>query len=167
MVAAIEYNYINPDRNSVYGIVNNTILEYYRNYGGEYRKVEWKYNIKFYDKIKNKTKNFTTRRGVEKTIKASNKRDDYTSINKFAIIIEDDISKNVRNTYKKCDNIPLLWRKYFLNIANNRDYVYNFCNRSINKFDRHCREWYLYNNPDADETRILNDELNNGYWLIL
>ena len=41
--------------------------------------------------------------------------------------------------------IPMLWRHFFKNIANKRDYVYNFCNRPLNKFDRHCREWYLYN----------------------
>ena len=41
----------------------------------------------------------------------------------------------------KCNNIPLLWRKFLLNVANNKDYVYNFCNRPFNGFHRHCREW--------------------------
>ena len=45
--------------------------------------------------------------------------------------------------------------KVFLKIANNRDYVYNFCIRSFTNFHRHCREWYLYNNPD--------DEMNKNY----
>ena len=49
----------------------------------------------------------------------------------------------------KCDNVPLLWRKFFLNIANNnRDYVNNYCNRPFNRFHRYCREWYLYNNTE-------------------
>ena len=48
----------------------------------------------------------------------------------------------------KCDNIPLLWRKFFLNIAHNRDYVNNYCNRPLNSFDRHCRAWYIYINPE-------------------
>ena len=45
----------------------------------------------------------------------------------------------------KCNNIPLLWIKFFLKIANNRDYVNNFCRRPLNSFDRHFREWCLYN----------------------
>ena len=83
------------------------------------------------------------------------------NINKFTITIEGDISENVIITYMKCGNIPLLWRKFFLNIANNRDYVYNFCNRPLNNFDRHCREWYFYNNPDDGM-----NEMNNyaAYW---
>ena len=40
----------------------------------------------------------------------------------------------------KCDNFPLLWRNFFLNIANNRDYIINYCNRPFVKFDKHCRE---------------------------
>ena len=67
----------------------------------------------------------------------------------------------------KCKIIQLSWRKFFLTIANNGDYIYNFCNRPMNKFDRHYREWYLYNNPDADEIRILNDEMNHyGFYFI-
>ena len=57
----------------------------------------------------------------------------------------------------KCGKLPLLCRKFFLNIANNRDYVYNFRNRPLNKYDRHCREWYSYNNPNANDIRMLND----------
>ena len=121
----------------------------------------------FFDKIRNKTKNNTTRRGVEKIIIADNKRYEYNNRNKFAIIIEGDISKNVINIYIKCGIIPFLWRKFFLNIPNNRDNVYNFCNRLLHEFDRHFREWYLYNNRDENEIRILNDELNNAYWLML
>ena len=66
----------------------------------------------------------------------------------------------------KCNNIPLLWRKFFLNIANNRDYVYKYCNRPLNDFHRHCREWYLNNNTVEDDIRMLNDEMNiyGAYW---
>ena len=56
-------------------------------------------------------------------------------------MIKADISKNVINTQLKSVNIPLLWRKFILNITNNRGYVYNFCNGPLNNFDRHCREW--------------------------
>ena len=65
IVVAVEYIFINPDRDDICSIINNTILNHIRNYGETYRKVEWKYNIEFFD-IRNKTKNITTRRGVEK-----------------------------------------------------------------------------------------------------
>ena len=61
----------------------------------------------------------------------------------------------------KCGNVPKLWTLFFLNIANNRDYVYNFCYRPVYKFDWLCREYYLYNNPYAYDIGVLNDELNN------
>ena len=66
----------------------------------------------------------------------------------------------------KRNNIPRLWRTFFLNVANKRNYVYNFCNRPSNDFQRHCRECYLYNNTDGDDIRMLNDEkINYGaYW---
>ena len=42
----------------------------------------------------------------------------------------------------KCGNIPLVWRKnFFLNFANNRDYIINYCNRPFDKFDKLCRKW--------------------------
>ena len=63
--------------------------------------------------------------------------------------------------------IPLMWRKFFLKVANNRDFVYNFCNRTLNNFDRYCREWYLYNSLDADDIRMLDKELKIAHWLVL
>ena len=118
-------------------------------------------------KEKNKTKNITTRRCVDKTIIAGNGRYEYIIIKKFTILKEGNKSKNVRNTYRKCDRIPLLWIKFLLNIANKRDYVFNFRRRPAKQFDWYCREWYLYNNTDADDIRMLDDELNNALWLLL
>ena len=151
MSVAIEYNYINPDRNSIVGISNNTIVEHKRKNDDSVKKFAIENNIEFFNKIRNKTKNLTTSRGVEKAIIASNGRYEYININNITIIIEGDISINVINTYMKCVNFPLWWRKFFLNIANNSEYVYDFCNRPHKIFDRHCREWYLYNNPDAND----------------
>ena len=66
--------------------------------------------------------------------------------------MEGIISKNMINTCMKVGNIPLLWRKFFLNIANNRDYIINYCNRFFSRFNRHCREWYIHNNSyELDE----------------
>ena len=66
----------------------------------------------------------------------------------------------------KCGNIPLLWRKFFLNIANNRDYIINYCNRPFINFDRPCREWYLSHNSDDNEIRVLDENLNNKNMLM-
>ena len=63
----------------------------------------------------------------------------------------------------KCNNVPLLWKNFFLNIVNNRNLVYNFCKRPFNEFHRHCREWYLYNNTDGDDVRVLEYDMNNNY----
>ena len=57
----------------------------------------------------------------------------------------------------------MLWRHFFKHIANNSNYVNSFCIRPPNKFNRHCREWYLYNDTDGDEDdiRMLYDEMKN------
>ena len=65
----------------------------------------------------------------------------------------------------KCDNISKLLRKFFLNIAKNRDYIIKYCNRPFYKFDKHCREWYLSHNSDDNEIRMLDDDLKNNYKL--
>ena len=65
----------------------------------------------------------------------------------------------------KCYNLPLLWRKFFTNIAKNRDYVINHCNRPLHKFDGLLREWYLNENPNDNEMRVFDDNLNNYYFV--
>ena len=64
-------------------------------------------------------------------------------INKFIITIEGSYEKHIINTYLKT-NKPLMWWKFFINIAWNRDYLYNFCNNPFNRFQKHCYEWYQY-----------------------
>ena len=63
----------------------------------------------------------------------------------------------------KCYNKTMLWRNIFLNIANNREYIINYCNKPLHKFDRHLREWYLGENPNDNEMRKIDDNLNNHY----
>ena len=56
-----EYIFLNPKLKEIIDITNNTILEHNKENGDNFRrKIEIKYNIKFFDKIKNKTKNITT-----------------------------------------------------------------------------------------------------------
>ena len=139
IIVTSEHIFINPIKNEINIIINNTIVEHNKKNGDNYcRKIEFKYNIQFFDKIKNKTKNITTNRGIIKTMIASQGRYENIKVNKLIIIIEGNISKIIINTYMKCNNIPLLWRKFFLKIANNKHYLYNFCNRPLNVFHRHC-----------------------------
>ena len=56
-----------------------------------------------------------------------------------------------------------MWRKFFMNIANNRDYVIHHRNRPLHKFDRLLREWYLNKKPGDNEMQIFGGNLNNYY----
>ena len=126
--------------------------------------MDYKDNIRFFDKVKNKTKNITTSHGPNRTIAASKGRYEYIQTNNFEIMIEGNIKKNVISTYMKCDNIPFLWKKFFLIITNNRDYINKYCNRPFKSFDKFCREWYLSHNSDDLNTRVLDDNLNNTFY---
>ena len=125
----VEYDFINPDRNRNFSFVTETMREHRKKY--DFKKVELKNNTKFFDKIKNKTKSVISKCGRVKTIKASNGRFEYFEINKVTIFIKGYLSKNVIDTYMKSGNVPKLWTLFFLNIAKNRDYVYNVCNRPV------------------------------------
>ena len=160
MNVIIEYIFINPELNKIQNVLNNTIKDYIKNYGNSYwERLQNIHNIRFFDKIKNKEKNITNKRGVNRTIIASNGRYEYIEIDKFIIMIEGDFKKNVITTYMKNGNVALLWGKFFLNIMNNRDYIINYCNRPFNKFDKHCREWYLIYISDDNEIRIPDNNL--------
>ena len=146
MIVTSEYVYRNPELCEIKDIIEKTRLEHEHKYGYNYcRENDIQYNVKFLDKIKkNKTKNISTK-SIKNLIIASQNRYELNKINKTMIIKTGSIEKNVIITYMKCHSIPLLWRKFFLNIANNRDYVNNYCNRKFSRFDQHCREWYLHN----------------------
>ena len=67
------YIFINPKLNKIKDIIANTRQECDRKYGGNYfDKIEVRCNIKFFDKIKNKTKNITIKpyhlHGLNKTM---------------------------------------------------------------------------------------------------
>ena len=38
-----------------------------------------------------------------------------------------------------------MWRKFFKIIAEDRDYLYKFCNIPYRKLHRFCIDWYMYN----------------------
>ena len=65
----------------------------------------------------------------------------------------------------KCNKVPLLWRRIFFKIANNKIYVYIFCNRPFNSFHQPCREWYFYilmkNNTEIHYDNNYDNDFNN------
>ena len=52
-----------------------------------------------------------------------------------------------------------------MNIENNIDYILNHCNRPLHSFDRRLREWYLIENPNDNEMRVFDDNINNYYFV--
>ena len=110
-------------------------------------------------------KNLSTKHNPRKTLLASNGRYEYRQIKNFVISIKGEIRKIVMSSYMKCYNLPLLWRKFFMNIANNRGCIINDCNRPLHKFDRLFREWYLNENLNDDEIRAFDNNLNIYYFV--
>ena len=133
----IEYKLLYLERCEISDIIDKTLKEYVQKFENSPWDIEYKYNIQFFDKNKNKTKNMSTKRGLNRTIIASNGRYHFIRINNFLISIKGEIKKDVLSTYMKCYNMPLLWRKFFLIIANNKDYIVNYCKRPLKKLDRH------------------------------
>ena len=64
MKFTIEYFFINPELDEIKNIKNKTIKDYIKEYGNSYwKKLDYKYNIRFFDKITNKTIYITTSHG--------------------------------------------------------------------------------------------------------
>ena len=72
---------------------------------------------------------------VNKVMQSSKVVNKFIRALKLTIIIQGRICKNVVNAYIKCDNIPILWKKCFLEIAHDRSCEYN----------QHCRERHFHN----------------------
>ena len=160
MIVTNEHVFNNPKLGELADIIKDTRLEFVKNYGKNYcRRNEVRCNVKCFNRIQNKTKNITIKHyfvhyGKRKTIIASQGSYGIFEPNKLIILLEGIIYKSIIITHMKCNNIPTLGRKFFLKIANNRDYVYNICNSPYNSFHQHCRECYFHNlmknNTDID-----------------
>ena len=136
-----ENTYIEPNRNGIFRTITNTSLEHRRKYPDNRSIIEFEFKTKFFDKIKKKFRNITSRK-KDQTMIASRGRYEYIEINKTTILIRGEKSKKAIDTFMECGNSSRLSVLFFLNIANNRGYVYIFCNRPCNKFDRYCRECF-------------------------
>ena len=82
------------------------------------------------------------RYGIRKREIASKNRFAVNKVIKLTIIIEKEINKFVINTYLKM-HIPMMWRKFFNNIANNVKFINIYCKHSHRKFQHFYQDWYL------------------------
>ena len=100
-------------------IVENTILEYEQKDGVAYRKsVKVKCVAEFLDEIKNKTGNETIERyniiGELNEIMQSPKGViKFIRVIELKITVQGRIYKYVLYHYLECENIPILWKKFF------------------------------------------------------
>ena len=76
---------------------------------------------------------------AHKTIVASKRNMKKIKTIRMSVVLENANENHVTNTYLKMQ-IPMMWRKFFKNIAENRYYVYKCCNNPSNNFHRHCFE---------------------------
>ena len=101
------------------------------------RKVEVMCYVECIDMMTNETNNvkinhYYMRYRTSRRICASNSRYVVNKVNKLTIILEGEIKKHVINTYLKL-KFPTAWRKFFFNIANNVEYIINYCDDSYKK----------------------------------
>ena len=121
------------------GEVRNTIekieKEHYDKFGYDKYAINCGYDvnikssIEYFDNLKNITKIFWVEGykvmyGARRWKIASKHRYKVIKVNKMIITIDGVVRKNIVKTYLD-RRIPMLWRKFLINIANNRDFVYN------------------------------------------
>ena len=99
--------------------------------------------LNFLIKQKNETKNFTIEcynvlGGMNKVMQSSAGFLKFISAIELIIIIPGRIYKNVVNACLKCDNVPVLRKKYTVKIANDRKCV-------TSRFIQDCRERHFHN----------------------
>ena len=124
-----EYTYHNPSIDNRCDIIETTAEKHNEKYGYyDSYKTTVKGNIEFFDQTNLKTKNiavksFNLMQRGKKTIIASKERYRYNKINISTIVLESELKKHVINTFLKMQ-IPIMWRKFFKDIAENRDNIY-------------------------------------------
>ena len=127
MIVTSEYVCNNIKLNETRNIVKNTLLEYEKKYGFNWnRVVKVEFVTKFLDKSTNETKIIPFESSkiigkVYKIMQSSKGICKFIKIIQLKIIIDGKVYKNLTDIYLRCDNIPTLWKKFFVRIANERD----------------------------------------------
>ena len=139
MVITSEYVLNNPKLDEIGNINKNTEREHNDKYGFDQKKnkIEVMCDVEFIDELKNKTRivkinHYYIRYRISKRECASNNKYTVNKVIKLIIILEKEISKLVINTYLK-RHIPMLWRNFFFNIANDGEFINNYCIYSHSK----------------------------------
>ena len=86
MIVTSEYVYNNIELCEVNDFIEKTRVEQDRKNGYNGEEIEINFNVKFLDKIKNKTKSITTK-SIKKSIITSQNRYEFFKINNLIIII--------------------------------------------------------------------------------
>ena len=112
-------------------IVENTVQEYEETYGYNYRRVvEVICFAEFLDKTKNETKNIIINSynivGELYKIKQSSKgMIKLIKVIRVKIIIKGRLNNNMMDIYFKSGIMPILWRKSYVKVVNDRRNLYN------------------------------------------
>ena len=136
IIITSEYDYNNIKLNETRNIVENTILAYEQKYGVDYLKsIKVKCVAEFLDKIKNETKSIIIERyniieELNKVMQSSKGMIKFVRRSELKIVIKGKIFKDVLDHFLKCENNPILWKKFLMKIVNDRP----------KKFIQHCRE---------------------------
>ena len=122
-----EYVYNNIKLHETHNIVEKTLLQNIFEYGDNYdREVEPKCVAEFLDKIKNEIKieilkRYNVIEELNKIMQSSKGMCKLFRIVQSKIIKEGKIYENLTDFYLRCENIPILWKNFFVRIANKRD----------------------------------------------
>ena len=120
-----EYVYNNIKLNETRNFVENTLFEYETKYGfNSNRVVKVEFTTKFLDKSTNETKIIPFESNkiigkVNKIMQSSKGTCIFIRIIQLKIIIEGNIYRNLTDIYLRSENIPTLWKRIFVRIANN------------------------------------------------
>ena len=140
-----DYVYNNVKLDKTREIIENTIDQYERKYGGNFCKIKKVIcNAKFSDKIKNETKlntieSFNIVGELNRIMQSSKGFNKLIRRIKLKFIIIGNVYKNVINLFLKSENIPKMCRKHYMKFLNeNRPMICNHHCRELHFFRQNC-----------------------------
>ena len=133
-------------------IIQDTRKEHDKKYGPDIKNnIDIVCKVEYLDKLTNKIKVFKINGGksrIEKRVVASNYRFAVNEVIELVIIIKKEKSRyNIRMLPKI--NMPMGTKLFFFKIANNKEYVTNYCTHVNTPINKICLWWYEYNNPTS------------------
>ena len=129
--------------NEARNFIENTLLEYKGKYGLIYNRfLKTNRVTNFLDKLTNEIKiipieSYIIIGKAHKIMQSSNGICKFIRIFHLKSLIEGKISENLTDFYLRCENIPILWKKFFVRIANER------ANRIKSCSEQYCESHFL------------------------